>query len=586
MKKCWKVIILLLLLLPLSYRPAAAEEENYGPLFISIGDAIMKTKTGDWAGAEAAFRQFKQQWDQLEKTVGPEEQAVNEALAEVEKALATRDSSAVMDKLSNLSSAVFAYDKTMHPVDEAARREEFMAVMAPALRSLEEAVVAKDEEAALAAYKKVLAAWNKKETIVREQSLDYYRQIETKMGFLRIAVSKETKDFGEIERYCTQLSQIVSDFAAGKEAASAADGNYSLQTLVDLLDKAAAEIDHDQPKLAVAALEEFLTIWPSVEGEISTRSASLYKKLENNIPLIAGKLASSGQDMAALRNQLKGYGQEIALLQQKSYSVWDAALVMLREGLEALLIVSALISYLKKTGNSRYQKWIWLGAAAGVVVSATVALIINAIFSSAMAGTNREIIEGVTGIIAVLMMIGVGIWLHQRSYMHAWNRYINAQMSTALSIGSVLGMAFISFLSIFREGAETIIFYIGMAPSISAEKMIAGIGIAALLLLVFAALIIRFSMKVPVGPFFKAATLLIYVLAFKILGVSLHALQLTNVISVSQIEHLPIIGLIGFFPTWETVLPQLALLMFVALTMIAVERRNRKRTGIHLSLPE
>ncbi|WP_126425203.1 FTR1 family iron permease [Brevibacillus marinus] len=579
MEKCWKVL-LLLLLLSLPHCPAAAEEASYGPLFISIGDAIMKTKAGDWAGTEAAFGQFKQQWEQLAKTAGPEEQAVNEALAEAEKALAARDSSAMAEKLSQLSAAFFAYDKMMHPVDEAALREEFRSVLAPALRSLEEAVAAKDEAAALAAYKKVLAAWNKKEMIVREQSLDYYGQIETKMGFLRIALSKESKDFGEIERYSSQLSQAVFDFAAGKEAASAAGGNYSLQTLVDLLDKAVAEIERGQPQLAVAALEEFLTVWPAVEGEVSTRSASLYNQLENNIPLIAGKLASADPDLEALRNQLKGYGQEIGLLQKKSYTTWDVALVMLREGLEALLIVSALIAYLKRTGNHRYQKWIWLGAAAGVVVSVVAALVINAIFTSAMAGTNREIIEGVTGIIAVLMMIGVGIWLHQKSYLHAWNRYISAQMSTALSIGSVLGMAAISFLSIFREGAETIIFYIGMAPSISAGQLLAGIGLAALLLLVFTVLLIRFSMKIPVAPFFKAATLLIYVLAFKILGVSLHALQLTNVISVSQIANLPIIDLIGFFPTWETVLPQLALLAVVALAMIAVESRNRKQANV------
>ena len=151
MKKCWKVFLLLVLLLPLSHRPAAAEEENYGPLFISIGDAIMKTKTGDWSGAEAAFQEFKRQWDRLEKKSGPEEQAVNEALAEAEKAFAARDSSAVTDQLSKLSSAFFAYDKMMHPVDEAARREEFTAAMVPALRSLEEAVAAKDEEAVLAA---------------------------------------------------------------------------------------------------------------------------------------------------------------------------------------------------------------------------------------------------------------------------------------------------------------------------------------------------------------------------------------------------------------------------------------------------
>ncbi|WP_052330010.1 FTR1 family iron permease [Thermicanus aegyptius] len=489
----------------------------------------------------------------------------------------------VMDTLSHLSSAFYAYDKIMHPVDEAGRRAEFMTAITPALRSLEEAVVAKDEEAVLAAYKRVLAVWNKKETIVREQSLDYYGQIETKMGLLRIAVSKEAKDFGEIERYYTLLSQIVSDFVSGEKTVGTSDGGATLQTLVDLLDKAVTEIDQGETKLAVSALEDFLTVWPSVEGEVSTRSASLYNELENNIPLVAGKLASPNQDLEELKNRLKGYEREIAMLQQKNYSVWDASQVMLREGLEALLIISALITSLRKTGNGGYQKWIWLGAVAGVVVSVVAALLINAIFTSAIAaGTNREMLEGLTGMIAVFMMIGVGIWLHQRSNLNAWNRYINTQMNMALSMGSVLGMALISFLSIFREGAETIIFYMGMAPSISLDKLLAGIGIAILILLVFAIFIIRFSMKIPIGPFFKAATLLIYVLAFKILGMSLHALQLADVISMSQIEQFPIIDWIGFFPTWETVLSQLVLLLFLSWVVVMTERRKRKQAKDYL----
>lgn len=580
MKKNGIVFLLLLLLLPSFAHYVMAEEESYSSLFISIGDAIMKTKVDDWEGAEKAVEQFKQQWDQLDKMAGPQEQAVNEELEETEKALEARDVSAMIEHLSALSSAFFDYDKMVHPVDESALREEFGSIMTPALDSLEEAVSLKEEEAVLNAYKKVLSVWNRKESIVREQSLNHYGKIETSLGLLRIAVSKDTKDFSEIERHFANLTQAVSDFVTGKETEPISSENYSLKTLVELLDQAAEQIHNGEPSLATGSLEEFLIVWPSVEGEISTRSASLYSELENNIPLIASKLASSDPDWEVLENQLEGYAQEISLLQQKNYSVWDAALVMLREGMEALLVVTAMLAFLKKTGNNRYQKWIWVGTIAGVVMSVAAAIFINLIFSSSMAGANREMMEGITGIISVFMMIGVGIWLHQKSHMRAWNRYIRSKMNAALSTGSVISMSFISFLSIFREGAETILFYTGMASSMSLEKLFLGIAIAVVLLLVCAIFMIRFSVKIPLAPFFKVATVLIYALAFKILGVSLHALQLTNDISVSPIEKLPILDLIGFYPTWETVIPQLTMLIVLIGTAIALERKNREKTSL------
>lgn len=242
-----------------------------------------------------------------------------------------------------------------------------------------------------------------------------------------------------------------------------------------------------------------------------------------------------------------------------------------------MLIVTALIAFLRKANASQHQKWIWLGALAGLLMSVGAAVFINMAFSAATAGANREVIEGVTGIIAVVMMIGVGVWLHQKSNMKAWNRYIQKHMDTAISTGSIVSMAFVSFLSIFREGAETIIFYMGMAPSISSGKLVAGIALALIILALFAFLFIRYSTKITVGPFFKVATILIYFLAFKILGVSIHALQLTNHINMTQIHGSPMISWLGFYPTWETVIPQVILLAIIVATAIWIKRRENEK---------
>lgn len=574
MKKIMMIFALILVFL----HPAQslAVEEDLGPLYIHIGDAIMDTKAGDWTGTETALDQLKLNWEQIEKTNSSEVTAVNKALQAAENALQVKNQSKMLDKLSTLSNALLAFDKMMNPADPAADRAEFDAALAPVMKSLEEAIVRKDADSLNIIYKQLSTTWTKKEKIVREQSIVYYGQIETKMGFLRIAITKDEKDFAEIGRIYSELSQTLNDFISGKEAKKTEDHNYSLQTLIDLIDKALVAIDKGEPAQATASLQEFLTVWPGVEGAVQTKNGRLYAELENNIPILAGKLSSNNPDIESIQTQLKDYIQEISLLENKQYTVWDAALIMLREGLEALLIVAALITFLKKMNVKGAQKWIWLGAAAGVLMSVLAAYIINTIFSAAMAGSNREIIEGATGIIAVVMMIGVGIWLHQKSHIAAWNKYINTQMGKALSTGSIISMSFISFLSIFREGAETIIFYTGMAPSISLEKLLTGIGIAVLILVFFAFFFIRFSTKIPIGPFFKVATVLIYALAFKILGVSLHALQLTDVISTNLIKNFPVIDLIGFFPTWETFLPQLLLLGLIVSTVVIVEGKHKK----------
>lgn len=575
MKKLLCILSLLfILLLPLRI---SAAEESYSHLFISVGDAIMNGKAENWSEVETALQTLTRDWQENNKSDINEEKLVDKYIKETQEAVKEKNKDVLLKQLSNLSNALVAYEKAMNPVDKAELRNEFKTKVTPALTSLQEAIRVKNAEEMNAAYKKLLTVWTKNEGIVRDQSIEYYGQIETQMGFLRIAILKEDKSYTEIQKHFTGLSDTMNSFASGAVAKTKKKENHSLQTLIDLLDQAISNLDQNHYEKAIAALEEFLTVWPTVEGEVQTRNGALYKELENNIPIIAGKLSASNTD-PTLKDQLKEYKQELSLLQKKNYTVWDAALIMLREGLEALLIVSALIAFLRKTDHRQYEKWIWLGASAGILLSVLAAIVINSAFSSAMAGANREILEGTTGIIAVIMMLGVGVWLHQKSQIQAWNKYIQAKVGKALSTGSVLTLALISFLSIFREGAETLIFYGGMAPSISAEKLVLGIAIAFIILLGFTWLLIRYSTKIPMGTFFKGATMLIYLMAFKILGVSVHALQLTSVVDTHLIRHIPIIDIIGFFPTLETIIPQCVLIGIMVLAMLAVKRKQRAVT--------
>ncbi|WP_421383218.1 FTR1 family protein [Bacillus salacetis] len=572
-------IFLLFLLLILSpFQSASAE--GYGDLFISVGDAIMKVKAEDWTAADGLITQLNNDWEAVDQTDSKEAKNVESSIAALNEALEKKDKEQVLDALTDVSHSLVAFEKEQNPVDQEKQREEFQAALSPVLADLKQAIEAKDADETFTQYEAFLAAWTRNESVVREQSIAYYGKIETQMGFLRIALTKEEKDFNKIGEIYGSLEEAVNGFASGKQV-KAENNSYSLDTLVGLLEKADNALSQKDTDTAVSSLEEFLTVWPSVEGEVRTRNGSLYTKLESDIPVLAGKLSSGNADLAENQQKIQEYKQSVELLQAKTdYTIWDAALILLREGLEALLIVTALIAFLRKAGAPQHQKWIWVGAAAGVLMSIAAAVFITTAFSSLSAGANREAIEGFTGVVAVAMMTAVGIWLHQKSSIKLWNQYIQKQIGVAVSTGSIITMALVSFLSIFREGAETIIFYVGMAPAISTGKLLTGIAAAAAILAVFAFVFLRYSKKIPVAPFFKVATFLIYFLAFKILGVSLHALQLTGYLETTQIQSLPIISWLGFYPTWETLIPQLILIAIFVLTSVRVEIKGRAKEQI------
>ncbi len=235
-----------------------------------------------------------------------------------------------------------------------------------------------------------------------------------------------------------------------------------------------------------------------------------------------------------------------------------------QEGLEALLVIVALLAFLRKSGNADKRGWIWAGGALGVLASIATAFVLQAIFSRVSAGANRELIEGVTGLIAAALLFYVSYWLHSKASLGAWKQYIDQRTTQALARGSLVGLAVLAFLAVFREGAETAVFYLGMAPAIALRDLLLGMGLGAMVLVIAAVLMLVVGVKLPLRPFFRVAGLLVYYLGFKFVGTGLHSLQVAGAIPSSPIpgpEPNPFFEFFGVYPTWQTLLPQLALLL-------------------------
>jgi high-affinity iron transporter len=439
-----------------------------------------------------------------------------------------------------------------------------------------------------AEYQEIEAAWGTFEDQVRTQDTKGYADLEAAIDAIKDAVNATPLNtaaaaaaYDHLKAEATEVADRIGA-AAPAAAVPAVQGDVTPAELIRLLDTASASIKSGAAADARAQLDSFIRAWPAAEDAIATRSNDDYKAIESGMGRAAAALRAEPADLATastaiaqMRTTLERYTTA------SSYTAFDAAAIILREGLEALLVVVALLAFLRKSGNSDKRGWIWVGGALGVVASLITAFILQAIFSQVSAGRNRELIEGATGLVAAALLFYVSYWLHSKASLHAWQKYINQQTSQALARGSMAGLALLSFLAVFREGAETAVFYLGMAPAIELRDLLLGIAGGTAILVIAAVLMLVVGVKLPLRPFFRVAGLLVYYLGFKFVGTGIHALQVAGVIPTSPIgsaESIPVLEFFGIFLTWQTLVPQLVLLVGAAAAFMylrALDRRSR-----------
>lgn len=262
-------------------------------------------------------------------------------------------------------------------------------------------------------------------------------------------------------------------------------------------------------------------------------------------------------------------------------SFGQAFIILLREGLEALLVVAAIIAYLIKSGHKSMVKYIYMGLVAGIAASLVVAALFGLLFNGS--GPQQEITEGVVALFAMLMLLYTSNWMISRSSVQAWNEYIRNQTTAAVSKGSLISLALLSFLAVFREGAETVIFYQAIfAVSSGADSMIWGGFVAAAAVLVVIFLLIRFaSVRIPIRPFFAGTSALMCILVVIFAGGGVHALIEGDALAGAYIQGLPTNDWLGFYPYVETISAQVvAAIVVVALLCVSFVRARKSQATV------
>jgi high-affinity iron transporter len=229
--------------------------------------------------------------------------------------------------------------------------------------------------------------------------------------------------------------------------------------------------------------------------------------------------------------------------------------ILLREGLEALLICTALAAAAAKAGSRHGVRAIWQGAAAAIVVSIATALAVDRVLH--LTEADQEAIEGVTMLLASAVLFYVSYWLLSKLQVTRWMEYLRNRTINADSRWAMGGVA---FLAVYREGAETVLFYRALAGIGAGFPMWGGIAAGVVVMVAIGTAVLRYGTRLPIRPLFTLTGLLLYYLAFVFAGRGVHELQEAGWISETALMNGPRIGPLGIYPTLETMTAQFVLL--------------------------
>lgn len=327
------------------------------------------------------------------------------------------------------------------------------------------------------------------------------------------------------------------------------------------------------------ALSAYLDGFEPVEPMLRARDGGLMANVEAGMGQLrasidrsapASEVSSQVRTLEALFDQAAD-----ALAPSKAGTVstfLGAFTILLREGVEALLIVTAMIAFLRKAERHDVLPYVhagWMSALAGGVLTWAAATYLVSI-----SGAGRELTEGVGSLLSAVVLLSVGVWMHGKAKAGAWQAYVREKLSAALSKRSAWFLFTLAFVVVYREVFETILFYVALWSQGGQVAMVSGAILAAVVLGVIAWVLLIYSKRLPITHFFRYSSFLIAALAVVLAGKGVAGLQEAGWLYVRPVATIPRVDALGLFPTWEGLAAQLATLGAVILGFWAVERRG------------
>ena len=274
-------------------------------------------------------------------------------------------------------------------------------------------------------------------------------------------------------------------------------------------------------------------------------------------------------------------------LRDKTFTAWLAFLlsssIILREGLEAFLVVITMLSIIRAIKIPKASTYVhagWIGAIASGVLMWLAA---GSLFK--FSGAQRELMEGFIALFAVVVLLYLGFWMHSKSEAGKWQAYVKGKIQKLARTENMIGLAFLSFIVVFREAFESVLFLSALSLEVGDSQQAAfsgGIVFAFAALIVISVLIMKYSKKLPIAKLFKYSAIIISALAVILTGKGLNAIQEAGSISISVMPFDFRLEAIGFYPTWETTIGQVLILGLVIVLWNVANRpvSSQKSTAV------
>ncbi|MGD9952847.1 MAG: cytochrome c/FTR1 family iron permease [Burkholderiales bacterium] len=375
---------------------------------------------------------------------------------------------------------------------------------------------------------------------------------------------------------------LVQDFLrAHPEAIRPAPVGYARRLLGESVD---ALRRGDRTAARDAAMKSYLEGYEFAEAPLANLDPDLMRGIEREMLDLRGAIerGEAADAYAARAARIDGLlakaADRLGAGELSGATAFTASLViLLREGLEAILVLAAIVAFVLKTGRRDALPWVhggwiaalWLGAATWVAATYVIDI----------SGANRELTEGVTALIAAGMLLYVGYWLHGKSYAQAWSQFLKEHVGRALERRTLWAMAGVSFLAVYREMFEVVLFYQALwvqAGPGGHAAVLGGIGAAAVALAAIGFAILKYSVRLPIGPFFGWTSGLLALLAVVFTGHGIAALHEAGVVGVHGFDF-SAVPLLGIYPSAEALGAQLLALLLVAYAFLAARPARATR---------
>jgi high-affinity iron transporter len=251
----------------------------------------------------------------------------------------------------------------------------------------------------------------------------------------------------------------------------------------------------------------------------------------------------------------------------------QAAVVLLREGLEAMLVIAALAGYLRKVGGGHRVTALYFGALAAIGASIVAAWL----FAILNSGEHNDIFEGVVILFAAALMLYVSGWLMVKQDPRGWQDYLATKADSALAQETAWAVAALAFFAVFREGAETVLFINALAVTEGgwSAGLFAGLAAATVGLVVLFYFINLIAARIPLRPLFIITSAFLFAMGIKFIGEAVQEFQEQNLVSFTELKNFEWLQSIGFNPSLEALSAQLLVILFAIGTFSVIQRNAR-----------